>query len=74
MSEPFKLIHECPEFDRCWDGITAGLIGGYGEAIGDKLYFREHGGFWVADNGEYASVIRFCPFCGIELRTLENNL
>ena len=39
----------------------------YGDAIYGRLYFYEDIGHWVVTNAEYATVVAFCPFCGVEL-------
>jgi len=41
-------------------------ISHYGEAIAHIEYVEE-GNFWVAHCDEYATVIKYCPFCGKEL-------
>ena len=33
----------------------------YGPAIGRII---KVGGYWLADNDEYSTVINYCPFCG----------
>lgn len=40
----------------------------YGGAIG-ACYEREDGTLWV-DNGEYASQVNFCPYCGYRAKVL----
>lgn len=39
----------------------------FGPAVGE-CFEDENGRFW-ATNGEYASVVRYCPFCGEEAAT-----
>lgn len=46
--------------------IKAANISHYGEAI-VYIEYVEDGDFWVAHCDEYATVIKYCPFCGIEL-------
>ncbi len=52
-------VHECSwqenvELNREVDGY-------YGHAICNIAKFW---GNWIAENGEYATKIRYCPFCG----------
>ena len=42
----------------------------FGNAITDSIHNFEDSKFWWIDNDEYASPILFCPFCGLELKTL----
>lgn len=43
----------------------------YGEAITEIIYHEEDK-VWLASNDEYATVIRYCPFCGSLLRVLKD--
>ena len=44
-----------------------GLIDlGVAEATIEKI-----DGVWMAHNGKYYAPINFCPFCGVELKTLD---
>jgi hypothetical protein len=53
------LYHEC-------DGLKGdGVKRGYGRAI-DEIC-KEPGDVWTAGGYEYASPIKFCPFCGLKL-------
>lgn len=48
---------------RLWDHDHArDHRAGYGGAI-DSCYGYDDGQFWAA-NGEYGSLVNFCPFCG----------
>ena len=42
----------------------------FGPAITDYMFNYEDSIFWWIDNGEYSSPILFCPYCGLELKTL----
>ena len=44
----------------------------YFPAISDEIYLNRDG-FWYAgdDEGETTVRVKFCPFCGVELSTLE---
>lgn len=37
----------------------------YGPAILPELYFKD--GTWMASNDEYATVVYYCPWCGLKL-------
>ncbi|MDA3832434.1 MAG: hypothetical protein PF495_03470 [Spirochaetales bacterium] len=50
---------------------TVGENQGYGSAI-DRCSEYPDGSFWV-DNGEYASRVNFCPFCGKEAKEKHGN-
>lgn len=63
--------HECPQYAPTNDGIPAEDNHNlYGGAISNRMRHDANGGRWWIDNGEYASPIRFCPWCGVELATL----
>ena len=51
-----KTLHHCKGHD-----FPSGF---YGSAIHECIE-DENGEFWV-DNGEYATQVNFCPFCGEE--------
>jgi len=67
------MNHNCKEWtdsiiemDRI-RGNTPKAIYYYGPAI-TKIEFIEDTGAWVAHCDEYATIINFCPFCGMKLR------
>jgi len=41
----------------------------YGEAVTEISYYEEDK-VWLASNDEYATVIKYCPFCGVRLDLL----
>jgi hypothetical protein len=41
---------------------------GYGAALTEPPFYAD--GEWWAGNGEYYSIVRFCPWCGEDLSTL----
>jgi hypothetical protein len=47
---------------RCYQPKDTESAGGFGDAI-ERCDEDEEGRF-VVDNGEYASFVRFCPYCG----------
>lgn len=54
--------HQCPE------RASFNPEGGYGKAI-ESITFVQ-GTWWAhSENGEYASEIGFCPWCGVKLPT-----
>jgi hypothetical protein len=57
------LFHECGKFvpSSC----------GYGMALESCIYWDKERGWWVAGNGEYGSRVFFCPWCGVEMRTMK---
>jgi len=46
--------------------LLASSISNYGEAI-EYIEYVEEGDFWVAHCNEYATIIKYCPFCGKKL-------
>ena len=56
--------HSCPEMDYNAPAL-------YGTAIDMIQYYESQDGSilpgWYATNYEYASRIRYCPWCGIQL-------
>lgn len=55
------------EIERSWKRIgRIGTISNHGEAIRYIEYAPELN-VWVAHCDEYATVIKYCPFCGEEL-------
>jgi hypothetical protein len=66
--------HECKEMVEC-----VKIYEEYGVAI-NSIEIRDHpkieseegvhvetSARWMANNGEYATAVNFCPFCGIKL-------
>jgi hypothetical protein len=52
--------HNCEEMRRAkWVG--------YGGSIEWITFFEGTPGMWVAMNSEYATEIKFCPFCGVKI-------
>lgn len=56
--------HHCRYTDDCMDSM-------YGAAIYDCKE-QPDGSLWI-DNGEYASAVRFCPYCGFQGKWLGLN-
>ena len=46
--------------------LFASDISNYGEAI-EYIEYVEKGDFWVGHCDEYATIIKYCPFCGKKL-------
>lgn len=42
--------------------------GRWGQAV--TKIVRDEEGTWWADNEEYSTTIRFCPFCGVDLHSI----
>ncbi len=42
----------------------------WGGAIEETMRWLPKAKRWRIDNGEYATAIAFCPYCGIDLMTL----
>lgn len=69
------MIHDCKldELDE-FNSII-----GYGHAINlpafklDAAGDEKYNGWWIG-NGEYQSQIRYCPYCGLDLYSLNNEL
>ena len=58
--------HICDDRDRLRDQSKGEEVEEYyGEAVVEVLRLPD--GRWIAENGEFASFIRFCPFCGKKL-------
>ena len=64
------MIHTCPPQDQKLRDVD------YGHAIGNIEYGPvtqpdgSNPSFWYATNGEYGTEIFFCPFCGLNLASL----
>lgn len=69
------MKHKCQEKEYLYNKYDYHTIRqlGYGEAIGEIKYSEEFK-LWHTDNDEYASPINFCPFCGINLGKLIQDL
>lgn len=51
--------HRCPERLQCLNADDSNAL--FGHAVTMVTKFEDR---WYAENGEYATVVRFCPFCG----------
>ena len=66
------IVHNCKEFDENkekygWRGHNIPKeIYSCGGAI-DEIQYNEKANLWHTYNNEYATIINFCPFCGIKL-------
>lgn len=63
------LEHVCKKFEEANKGLTVKDYG-YGPATFDSMIYVEANKRWWMDNGEYASPIIYCPYCGIKLDSL----
>jgi hypothetical protein len=61
MKEITFKVHDCKE------KIVHERLA-YGHAITDVTWTKDDG--WCAENGEYCSKIRYCPWCGAKLDNL----
>lgn len=65
-----KYLNKKQNGHRC-ESIATGMgmleVGGYGEAVCDC--WEGEDGTFVADNGEYANRVNYCPFCGAKAPT-----
>lgn len=61
------LEHECRQRDRAIEGQFE-TCGTHGPAFRNLPFWSEESGCWAVGNGEYASPVWFCPYCGEELR------
>lgn len=62
------LRHVCPEFLAVNKSEYDFYL--WGGAITESMEYHEDVQAWRIDNGEYASAVRFCPYCGLDLMTL----
>jgi hypothetical protein len=63
--------HCCPQYDPAHDGIAReDYHDHFGSAISNLMRYEANSARWWIGNGEYASPIRFCPWCGVDLATL----
>jgi len=60
------MIHSCEEWDKVKDIELRVDIPWYGPSITRIEYVKEHKR-WIAHCDEYASIIKYCPFCGEQL-------
>lgn len=65
-----KVVHKCAKKANALHKGLAPEYDMWGGAIGSDMEYIPEIDRWRIDNGEYASAIAFCPFCGIELATL----
>ena len=49
--------------------VSVAVEFGWGSAITD-ICWSEYAGCWIAGNDEYGTVVRFCPWCGLDLWSL----
>ena len=65
------VIHNCSEYDQLNPSTTA-KDGPYmwGIALGPRAFLYEDGRIGM-DNDEYGVVVRYCPYCGLDLRTIK---
>ena len=72
MSNPVRSVltarvHTCAAYDEERSMLDVNwALGGYGPAVEVDIVLGSDGHWW-ADNGEYATPVRFCPWCGIRL-------
>lgn len=66
FAKPDKIEdeHKCFGRPKVWVEREITDIVRFGSAIGGIIKVQGH---WLADNGEYATAINYCPFCGIKL-------
>jgi len=60
------LEHKCPQRDRVVRSFGEKL-GSHGPAFENEPEYDSQHKCWAVTNGEYASPVWFCPFCGAEL-------
>ena len=68
------MRHKCKQMEQSHEmayeyGIKMTGIPNHGPAISYVEYAPDLNA-WVAHYNEYATVIEYCPFCGIHLRSL----
>lgn len=63
MSE--NLEHICPNYRT----VTRAIPGGAPIYLTDTMWF-EQGQWWMGEE-DIVCPVRFCPFCGLELKSLE---
>lgn len=67
------ITHDCPQYDALNPTELADLPPWFylhGGAIASAMHYHRAAHRWRIDNGEYASAIAFCPYCGLDLLTL----
>lgn len=60
-----NLEHICPKYRT----VTRSIPGGAPIYLPDTMWF-ENGQWWIGEEDVFCPVW-FCPFCGVELKTLE---
>ena len=48
------------------------VLNAYGSALSLKFYNFGDTDYFFTSNDEYSSPVHYCPFCGLDLRTLLN--
>jgi len=69
MPIAMNIFHKCPEYYSVTaePGKNTPRHFGYGKALEAEIFYNETDKAWEAGNGEYATPVRFCPFCGVDL-------
>ena len=68
------IVHTCKEYSILHENYKnkhgRHPFYGYGPAIDSECYYLKEDGIWLIGNGEYDSIINYCPYCGINLYNL----
>ena len=66
-----NLEHICPDYRK----VTRAVPDGAPVYLTDTMWFERHcksnGGQWWMGEEDIVCPVRFCPFCGLELKSLE---
>ena len=66
-----ETIHSCDNYISDYK-INSDVPYQYGTAIDNNIYYNKYDDNFLMSNDEYSVIVNFCPFCGINLRRLNN--
>jgi len=65
-SEELPISHSCKSYISEYDVNKDSYQ--HGAALDKDIYYNEYHNNFIATNGEYSIIVKFCPWCGIELK------
>ena len=62
-----EFAHVCPAQAQFTDAVAARDRWAHGLAVTPSCIVQDDDGTWMADTGEYACPVFYCPWCGEQL-------
>ena len=62
-----EIIHKCLKFISEFDN-NDGEEYTYGSALDNLIYYNKYHNNFLMTNDEYSVIVKFCPYCGLELK------